>query len=720
MSPDDPYDLAHRRAPSRSDVRTYTPRRVLPRTTDELPLQQSAAPNIPEVRQWELSHPANRDSHDLHLSPDVRSSVVDNMLLSLDQASGNGMLYRSNHDERMYFNGSEQKDLAQTIMKVPSSRSASNASEYGLQAPDIVSHLPREDGREYRSYRNGSIATSRTSAYRDEGDEHTAHPSLEPYEVSVSDGWHPSARWGSAQLKARSRGGSTVSSVDHNGFLYSPNRLSHSYDEAVVRSSEACNQTRSILDRSRPANGEREDYWGAPMNMGSEVDRHTVRSSPPYTHMHPPYEGTTVPLVRKMNSGKSSKSTMKGKLFKSKTSEAERSRSNLASDLTMEKGVPPIPALSDQQVINKSLRRPQTPDQSPVQLPSMDSIAHKPGFFRRMFGARANNGGDSSPSARKQTISDQDQHLRKSSLGSVQTTSQSKGQTKIIKESTEARDQSSLRKTPSSFFRRRKKSTSENSPAPLLPLDPALVASATAVQESQSAGSLYEAMDLYLETKTRASEDVSSPSKVQSQTLIDDKDTLDLYKLTSPSRKEIFAAEELQHRSRNAGIPDPEPLQELKNATPSLVSTHASSLTATRKQKDHPEEGQIRLVPQAEVPGHDVADNAVRRLVFSSDFETAPTYSIRKEGGQASATMAEAFARSPASSRVKENRTPSTTYSQQRTPPRDSPSHNSPTKGRPSKLDLYGEPVRPTESLIEFLNSGPPAVTGGVTFSTSE
>jgi hypothetical protein len=123
----------------------------------------------------------------------------------------------------------------------------------------------------------------------------------------------------------------------------------------------------------------------------------------------------------------------------------------------------------------------------------------RPGFFKRVFGgsstrssaSEASHGPETTPGDRKQsnTPKEMPQPLTESS-GNISRPSQP------------------LNKKPSSFFRRRKRSISENAPPPALPLN--LAVEGKFAQSSPSVSSLREVMDSYL-LKTE------TPSKLRPQ-----------------------------------------------------------------------------------------------------------------------------------------------------------------------------------------------------------
>ena len=123
----------------------------------------------------------------------------------------------------------------------------------------------------------------------------------------------------------------------------------------------------------------------------------------------------------------------------------------------------------------------------------------RPGFFKRVFGgsstrssaSEASHGQETTPGDRKQSNTQKEL---------LQQANESSGNA--------SRPPLALNKKPSSFFRRRKRSISENAPPPALPLN--LAVEGRFAQSSPSVSSLREVMDSYL-MKTE------SPSKLRTQ-----------------------------------------------------------------------------------------------------------------------------------------------------------------------------------------------------------
>lgn len=123
----------------------------------------------------------------------------------------------------------------------------------------------------------------------------------------------------------------------------------------------------------------------------------------------------------------------------------------------------------------------------------------KPGFFKRVFGG-ASTRSSASEGSHGQEATTGDRKHSNAQKETPQPLNESSGNV--------SRPPVSLNKKPSSFFRRRKRSISENAPPPALP--PNMAAERKVAQSSPSISSLREVMDSYL-TKTE------SQSKLRSQ-----------------------------------------------------------------------------------------------------------------------------------------------------------------------------------------------------------
>ena len=401
-----------------------------------------------------------RISHDLSLTDNVRHSVVDNMLMSLNPDSPS---FFSTSEKRPTFSSGSESTAPPTSAHrhLPSSSVNSDFSFPSDDSPQRFSkHLPR--GRRSNSSTNFPSTLQRIDSIHVEGD---AGDSINTKAEKSSAGGGSSRAEKPLRSGRKSGKSSGSSSVDlgHMGQLRS--QLGH-----VRRSASFDLSDRSRVLQSVPTPSSRsqptlfDDIEAAPTPTvpgGPRKDR---------TTLFPPHTGPPAPTLQRKNSNKSSKSQLNNK----KKNESEF-------------GDPPIPPPAKTFVVGSRRASKQvTPttgflksrNPSPIRqysepvmasklepnTPAKDSSKDKPGFFRRVFG-----------SSRNDMHSTQPQPLRNTTrAGSRERSNPAQKSIKPNPFAPSSHPPSEaalppLMKKPSSFFRRRKKSVSEYMPPPALP-----------------------------------------------------------------------------------------------------------------------------------------------------------------------------------------------------------------------------------------------------------
>lgn len=444
----------------------------------------------------------DRDSHDLSLSPShvTRASVVDNMLLSLDQFSTSGAPNPrfANAERSRSLASTDRHDIYSAGLRL---NSAGKGRRRGHTQSSSLSFEPdlRPDDASSRS--NSHIARSRRS--NSSATFHSA-PRRVDYicreDESTKNGANVTATQGAAAFvggdtTVASRGGrkgsrgSGSSSLDMSHTVggsrrqYPTEHVSSSYDRSYgVRGTHLSPSTRTasmVNSRSEPRLYD--DYEAAPTPI-IPVGTRRERISP--SAIYPPQlspASSKDPFPRLQNSvepsgGRSGDwallETEDTVGAQSKREEQETTRATLGE-------VPSPPALFNPPVLSPSMST-EKPFAPSIQ-GAAPSMRERPGFFRRVFGSSRSTSSTLSDSRRPSSAFAEPIPLQTGSRAdsrSVQGSQippQSKLQLQSVRSGTplppskdpsKDTSQAQLSKKTSSFFRRRKKSFSEQHPLP--------------------------------------------------------------------------------------------------------------------------------------------------------------------------------------------------------------------------------------------------------------
>ncbi|KAF2470301.1 uncharacterized protein BDR25DRAFT_33708 [Lindgomyces ingoldianus] len=447
-------------------------------------------------------HDPSRDSHDLSFGDGTRDSVVDNMLLSLDQLPTGASSFT---DPATLYSNFDDDDFFLTDNPYPPPRpsrlrghtyTSSHSSDYDLHPDDTSSRYSSHHSRGRRSNSSNNIqhALSRKESLRG------GYPV--PREKQAN------GLFGEFQTASHSRGGgkkgskgSGSSSMD---FGYSQalgtqrigfGNRSASFDHGNMadRSRISPVKTESILDRSRPAYQTYNEYDAAPqptIPAGPRRAQQAPPESPPAYPPQPSYAPPQAPAPRRKSSVRSSRTLRKNKSQPEPNMRLQAQEFVNASKL---RDLPPIPSLQgppapSPTVATRKHLQPNSP--TPVTTPK-----EKPGFFRRVFGGSSRN---SQPQLSSTSINSNPSHHEASpashrTIDSYPTDSQTRPRTtpsstnhiasqlkslpRVPQTASSApREppqpvQPSLAKKHSSFFRRRKKSVSESTKPPVMAIE---------------------------------------------------------------------------------------------------------------------------------------------------------------------------------------------------------------------------------------------------------
>jgi hypothetical protein len=490
-----------------------------------------------------------RDSHDLSFAEaGVRDSVVDNMLLSLDQFSTGNMFSNSGSQYVPY--GEDDFFLRDNSYRPPGPRhrghtyTSSRSSDYDLN-PDESTRYAATHNRSRRSNSSNTIGLpmSRKGSAR------------EPL-----SGRQPNGPYGQYQQTGHLRGGgkksskgSGSSSMDFGqaGILGNSRlgfgKRSASFDHSNYgdRSRASPVKVESVLDRGRTAyQNYADDYDAAPEPTIPAGPRRIpeVPQSPVYPPQ-PPFAPSQTSGPRRRGSVRSNTSYKTLRKNKSQLEPNMRAQAQEFVNASTLRDLPPVPSVHDPVAPSPSVntRKGLFPSQTPVTTPK-----ERPGFFRRVFGGSSSKSQQQlsntpsasysspmeSPASVKQSLPDIDSiysQARPRTTPSNNNSSHIANQIKAMPKNQQAGSQSqkdtqppvppSLAKKPSSFFRRRKKSMSENTKPPVMALDFTPPSKQIPPpQPSPGVSSLRKVMNPYLSDGTRA----ENPYEPREQSLMED------------------------------------------------------------------------------------------------------------------------------------------------------------------------------------------------------
>jgi hypothetical protein len=527
-------DFKHDDGPSRTHKATGPGMRALNTNQPKQETFFDDATPIDKTRANDAQPDPLRDSHDLSFveGATVRDSVVDNMLLSLDQFS-TGSLFSST---RPQYTNYDQDDffLRDSSYRPPGNRhrghtyTSSRSSDYDVHT-DEHSRYASQHSRARRSNSSNNIGTpiARKGSIRD------VYPSRQtngPYGQLSQTG----------HLRGGSKKGSGSSSMDfgQSGILGNQRlgfgKRSASFDHSAGdRARNAPLKVESVLDRGRVAYQNYPDDYDAAPEPTIPAGPRRVQQEPPQSPIayppQPSYAPPQAPAPRRRGSVRSNTSYTTLRKGKTQAEPNMRAQAQEFVNASTLRNLPQIPSSHDSTAPspNVATRKGLFPSQAPAAPPR-----EKPGFFRRVFGGGSktqaqplSNGTNVSNSSQSDSPASTSQ--RAPDINSIY--SQARPRTTANNETHIATQLKSLpkppqtasgpqrdmqppvppflAKKPSSFFRRRKKSMSENVPPPVMALDftppakPVLPA-----QPSPGGGSLRKVMNPYLTDASRAEE----------------------------------------------------------------------------------------------------------------------------------------------------------------------------------------------------------------------
>ncbi|KAF2031813.1 hypothetical protein EK21DRAFT_62098 [Setomelanomma holmii] len=458
---------------------------------------------VDRTRATEAERSQLRDSHDSHdLSfaegAIVRDSVVDNMLLSLDQFSTGNMFGGSGSQYAQY--GEDDFFLRDSSYRPPGPRhrghtyTSSRSSDYDLH--DEGARYAANNSRSRRSNSSNTIGLpmSRKGSVRD------------PLGVRQTNG-----PYGQYQQAGHSRGagkksskGSGSSSMDFGqAGVLGNHRLgfgkrSASFDHSNMgeRSRTSPVKVESVLDRGRVAYQNYADDYDAAPEPTIPAGPRRVQEMPRSPVAYPPqpnYAPPQAPEPRRRGSVRSNTSYKTLRKNKSQPEQNMRAQAQEFVNASTLRDLPPVPSLQDPSAPAPGVgtRKSHYPTQTPVAAPK-----ERPGFFRRVFGGGSSKSQPQppstahgtnpppleSPASAKQKLPDIDSiYSQARPRTTPNSNSHIANQIKAMPKSQQSGTHSqkdlqgpappALAKKPSSFFRRRKKSLSENTKPQVIALD---------------------------------------------------------------------------------------------------------------------------------------------------------------------------------------------------------------------------------------------------------
>jgi hypothetical protein len=488
---------------------------------DATPVDGRPAPTA-DRSQLRDSH----DSHDLSFSEGaaVRDSVVDNMLLSLDQFAPANGFGGSSSQYAPY--GEDSFFLRDNSYRPPGSRhrghtyTSSRSSDYDLQADDTTRYAVNAH-RTRRSNSSNTIGmpVSRIGSAR--GQPSAPYAQFQQGGHLRGNGKQSSKGSGSSSMDFGQAG---VLGTHRLGFGKRSASFDHSNFGDRARTSPVKGD--SVLDRGRTAyQNYADDYDAAPEPTIPAGPRRVqqVPQSPIAYASQPALVPPQAPGPRRRGSVRSNTSYKTLRKNKSQLEPDMRAQAQEFVNASTLRDLPPVPSAQDPSAPSPgvSARKPLFPSQAPAA-----TSKERPGFFRRVFGGSSskaqpqlsNSSSASysslmeSPASVKQPLPDIDSIYSQTRPRTTPSnnTSHIANQIKSLPRNQQAAPEMQkdllppvppiLAKKPSSFFRRRKKSMSENTkPLPVMALDFTPPRNAVLpAQPSPGVSSLRKVMNPYL------------------------------------------------------------------------------------------------------------------------------------------------------------------------------------------------------------------------------
>ena len=467
-----------------------------------------------------------RDSHDLSFAEGAtaRHSVVDNMLLSLDQFSTGNMfgstLSSSGREDDSFF-------IRDSSYRPPGTRNrghtytTSGSSDYDLYAEQSAPRYPsRSRARRSNSSNNIASPTSRNGSTRD------------PYPRRQASGtygqYQQTAHMRSGGNKSSKSSGSSSVDFGQTGILGTHRlgfgRRSASFDHSNTSGMMSV-RNESVLDRGRLAyQNYDQDYDAAPEPTIPAGPRR-LQPPPQSPVTQPAQQSAYAPLMtpgpRRRGSVRSNTSYRTLKKGTSQPEPSMRAQAQEFVNASTLRDLPSVPVFHEATAPAPTLgaRKSLFGSQDPAAAPK-----DRPGFFRRVFGGGSSKvqaqrapsphalniaatDGSASVQPRPAEIDSiySNNRPRTTPSNNAHIANQLKSLPKVPQTATARSNEMQppappvLTKKPSSFFRRRKKSFSEPSKPPVMSLDFAPPAKPfIAAQPSPSVSSLRQVMNPYL------------------------------------------------------------------------------------------------------------------------------------------------------------------------------------------------------------------------------
>lgn len=450
-------------------------------------------------RNGDKEHDILRDSHDLSFGDGTRDSVVDNMLLSLDQ-----LPTQFSHPPGVYPNFDNNDFFLADPYPPPRpthhrghTYASSHSSDYDLHADDSSSRYSTHHSRGRRSNSSNNIpnAISRKGSLRG--------PWSGSKQPSGMIAEFPQAGHMRGGGKKGSKGSGSSSMDMGPGAVPGHHRLgfgnrSASFDHGNLGSTTPPVKTESILERNRPNYPSyHHEYDAAPQPTipGGPRRAQEPPQSPAAYPPQPSYAPPQAPVPRRKNSVRSTTSFRTLRKNKSQPEPNMRLQAQEFVNASNLRDLPPIPTYQDPPAPSPTVATRKHALVSPA---SVSTPKEKPGFFRRVFGGglpksqpQLSNSSTNSNSSRVDASPASSHHRpadvdsiysqnrpRTTPAGSNHITNQIKPsqprapQTAASTQSqTQQPPQPALTKKHSSFFRRRKKSVSETAKVPVMAMD---------------------------------------------------------------------------------------------------------------------------------------------------------------------------------------------------------------------------------------------------------
>ncbi|KAI9708438.1 MAG: hypothetical protein M1820_003898 [Bogoriella megaspora] len=397
-----------------------------------------------------------RDSHDLSLAETQRQSLVDNMLMSLDQYgtgaySNYAALYNTLDDETTIPSSLSRGPFRHRGHTLSSSYSSNHA-----RADSVDDASSRYSSHPSRGRRSNSSSNFPPISQRNGAAPSLSTPGRGSKKGSKSSG-SSSIDYGYSQVLGTSKWG-----------MHSAHRsasVDNIYD--TTRQSPMKKQGASVLERGRPVPA---DFWheqedAAPEpSVPSGPSRSSRNNSPLRLPPHSSYGSSP---------NRDNKSSLREMYQSSSDEPVPPAIRKQASDYVNARTMVPVSYLED----------PIAPAPAVSYRKGSDGVhfgaqKEKPGFFKRVFGSSKTNA--PAPSSRYSTVLPQPDNADRGEISRSNTRAKHNHIASQLKPEAQpsSRDsypsaelqRPSLQKKPSSFFRRRKRSVTDVHPPPSLPL----------------------------------------------------------------------------------------------------------------------------------------------------------------------------------------------------------------------------------------------------------